>query len=185
MITFPRDINNNATTVDEAKPAVNGAMSTIDPIIFAKNPDQKLDNDMEIKYQQFAQSVDTFYKKYYCQKTSRANDHTVLHTKNKSHPENCTSKFIGPTPPPVNPFCNQPMTHGNLMQFEELSFSNFIPYNPTRDDDSTNSDLDYIQQEGNVSILNLILQCIFLTNMMASTSITSTNIIPYLTMVIV
>ena len=30
---FPRDINNNATTANEAKPAMNGAMSTIDPII--------------------------------------------------------------------------------------------------------------------------------------------------------
>ena len=30
---FPRDINNNATMANKAKPAVNGATSTIDPII--------------------------------------------------------------------------------------------------------------------------------------------------------
>ena len=30
---FPRDINNNATTADEAKPAANDTTSTIDPII--------------------------------------------------------------------------------------------------------------------------------------------------------
>ena len=30
---FPRDINNNATPTDEAKPAANGTTSTIDPII--------------------------------------------------------------------------------------------------------------------------------------------------------
>ena len=45
-----------------------------------------------------------------------------------------------------NPFCNQPMTHNNLMQFQELTFSSFITHNPTHDDDdSTHSDLDYFQ----------------------------------------
>ena len=40
------------------------------------------------------------------------------------------------------------MTHRNLMRFEELAFSSFTPH--TLDDkDSTNSDLDYFQEEGN------------------------------------
>ena len=81
---FPRNINNNATTANEAKTAVNGAMITFDPMILPRD----------------------------------------------------------------NPFCNQLMTHKNLMRFQELAFSSFTRH--TLDDkDSTNSDLDYFQEEDN------------------------------------
>ena len=62
--------------------------------------------------------------------------------------------------PPVFPFCNQPTTHKKLMRFEELAVSNLIPHDSTYDDDddsidsndnSTASDLNYSQQEGNAS----------------------------------
>ena len=36
------------------------------------------------------------------------------------------------------------------MQFEELAFFSFTPRDPTQDDNSTNIDLNYIHQEGNI-----------------------------------
>ena len=81
---FPRDINNSATTTDETKPAVNNAMSPIDPIIL----------------------------------------------------------------PPAFPFRNQPKTHEQFLRFEELADSNLIPHDSTYENDSTDSNLDYFQDEG-------------------------------------
>merc|ERR1711884_602712 len=105
------------------------------------------------------------------QKARQANDRTILPTKiYTSPPDKCTSKFFGPAPPPdhsrykpqyyhfsahpalvlppdpwhseCNPFCNQPMTHENLMQFEELAFSSFIPHDSTYDDDDDDDSTD-------------------------------------------
>ena len=69
------------------------------------------------------------------------------------HTENCTSKFNGLASPPVNPFRKQLMTWENFMCLEALAVSSLIPHDYAYDNDdcSTNSDLDYFQQEGNTS----------------------------------
>ena len=52
--------------------------------------------------------------------------------------------------PPAFPFHHQPTTRKRFLQFEKLAVSYLIPYDSTYDDDSINSDLDYINQEGNI-----------------------------------
>ena len=85
-----------------AKIDMDVAMDTTDFTVFDDKPNQKLDDDddnLEIEYRQFAQPVNTYYMNAFffklqcltCQKDRRANDHTVLSTKN-SHPDKCTSK---------------------------------------------------------------------------------------------
>lgn len=141
---------------------MDDATTTIDYIIFDKKRDQKFhDDDSEIEYKQFTKYIDTYYKKFYCQKARRANDHTVLPTKNcNPHPDNCTLTFLGPVPPPEhNSFHKQPTTHDNLMFFENLSVSSLIPCDSTynydfkysNDDCSVDSFLDYCQHEEDIT----------------------------------
>ena len=64
---LPRDINTTTTiTTNKAKPAANDATTTTNLIIFDEKTDRNLDVDDDTKCRWFAQSVDNFYKKYYC-----------------------------------------------------------------------------------------------------------------------
>ena len=85
------------------------------------------------------------------------------------------------------------MTHDNFMQLEELAVSRLIPHDSTYDDDdcSTDSYLNYCQQEGNtykhVDSYNFVhdTEPTFLKNLMMSTTVISTNTMTNLTMVLV
>ena len=85
LMKFPNNITTTTTIADDSqqpnfsddKPSrdLDAATTTTDSIIFDKKPNQKLndDDDLEIEYRQFAQSVDTFDKKFCCQKVLEKN----------------------------------------------------------------------------------------------------------------
>ena len=52
--------------------------------------------------------------------------------------------------PPVFPFRHNSTTCEQFLHFEKLAVSMMIPHDSTYDDDSINSDLNYINQEGNI-----------------------------------